>query len=115
MLTFVCAGCGATLAAAEPGVHPFACPNARTRDDADHVLRRAGEPTGPFPTDEDLNPFIRYRTLLAVHALSTACGSSDHDFTSLVHDLNGAVSRVDGRGFAETPFAPSPERARKLG
>ena len=47
----VCAGCGASPAAADP--YPFRCPNAG-RDDVDHVLRRELDATAvDFPAGGD--------------------------------------------------------------
>ena len=59
---FVCSGCGYRLPEEEPV--RLSCPAARPEDDTDHVLVRVLEPSRlPFPSDDDLNPFIRYRTL----------------------------------------------------
>ncbi len=115
MLTYVCAGCGATVPAGDSAAQPFRCPAARAGDDVDHVLRREDEPPCPFPENEDANPFIRYRALLAAHALALGVGASDPVFVQFVRELDDAVARVDGHGFTETPFGPSPGLAEKLG
>jgi threonine synthase len=114
MLTFSCAGCGATLSGAAADEWPFRCPEARA-DDVDHVLRRTDSPRSPFPDGADANPFVRYRARLAAHALALECGFSDESFSELVRELDAAVARVDGRGFVQTPFAHWPALAAKLG
>lgn len=113
MLTFVCAACGRAVRAAE--APPFRCPNALASDDLDHVLVRADKPGAPFPEGDEPNPFIRYRSLLASHALALELGMSDGAFCDLVRELDGAVARVDGRGFEATPFASSPALGARLG
>jgi threonine synthase len=113
MLTFTCAGCGATRPAAVD-VLPFACPDAKAGDDVDHVIRPVVDPLFPFPDDGDVNPFLRYRHLLASYALAGAAGLGDDAFIRLVRELDDAVARVDGRGFKETPFTPAPALSRKL-
>jgi threonine synthase len=115
MLTFVCAGCGATPTADGLDSWPFKCPNARDGDDIDHVLRCGCAPSTPFPEGDEENPFIRFRTLLAAHALALDCGLGDESFTHLVRELDDAVARVDGKGFRATPFGPSPGLAAKIG
>jgi threonine synthase len=95
MLTFVCAGCGATLPAGGSNARPFRCPNARDGDDIDHVLRCGCPPSAPFPEGDEENPFILYRSLLAAHALALDAGLGDEAFTHLVHELDDAVARVD--------------------
>ena len=106
----VCAGCGASPAATDP--YPFRCPNAG-RDDADHVLRRALDPSAvAFPAGtEEPNPFLRYRTLFH----SCHQGLSDDDYRALVHELDDRVAVVDGHGFVATPFARSDELSDRLG
>jgi len=115
MLTFACAGCGTTLSAAESEAGPFRCPNAHEGDDIDHVLRRNDPPSAAFPEEGDANPFIRYRRLLASHALWVECGLSDASFVELVRELDAAVAGISGTGFAATPFASWPALAAKLG
>jgi threonine synthase len=115
MLTFECAGCGAVLAPSDAAVLPFACPNARRDDDVDHVVRRAGMPAPPFPPGDAANPFIRYRSLLAAHALALECGVEDDGFVALVRELDAAVAGVDGRGFEVTPFGPSAALGARIG
>jgi threonine synthase len=115
MLMFECAGCGAELVPCAAAVLPFACPNARREDDIDHVVRRAGTPASTFPAGDAANPFIRYRPLLAAHALALECGVGDEAFVALVRELDAAVAAVDGGGFEVTPFGPSASLAAKIG
>ncbi len=115
MLRFECAGCGAELQACGAPEPPFACPGAGRGDDVDHVVRRADPPRAAFPTGGDANPFVRYRGLLAAHALALECGVGDEAFVELVRGLDSAVAGVDGQGFEVTPFAPSAALAASLG
>jgi threonine synthase len=109
----VCAGCGHAAPPAEP--YPFRCPNAG-RDDVDHVMVRELDPTHvSFPDGDDPNPFIRYRELSHAYHLGLRAGMSDEDHVHLVEQLDKAVADVDGHGFAETPFAPSPALSDALG
>jgi threonine synthase len=115
MLTFSCVGCGATVVPGDSTVHPFVCPAATAGDDIDHVLRRDDDSACPLPEDGEPNPFLRYRHHLAAHALAMASGSSDESAADLVRELDEAVARVDGRGFRDTPFAPSAGLGHRLG
>ena len=54
------------------------------------------------------NPFLRYRRLSLSYHLARRHGLSDAGYGALVEELDGAVARVDGRGFRITPFAPLP-------
>jgi threonine synthase len=115
MLTFACAGCGTTLVGAESDAWPFRCPSAHEGDDIDHVLRRRDPPSAPFPDEGDANPFVRYRALLAAHALALECGLSDASFIEFVRALDVAIASVNGTGFVATPFTHWPALAAKLG
>ena len=100
----VCAGCGAEPDPADP--YPFRCPNAERGDDIDHVLRRELDlASARFPRagEHEPNPFLRYRRLLHAWHL----GLADHEFCTLVRELDREVERVDGHGFVETPFGRS--------
>jgi threonine synthase len=109
----VCGGCGAVLDFAEP--YPFQCPNAG--DGGDHVVRRDLDfGAAEFPRDDaEPNPFIRYRSFL--HAYHVACshGMGDAAFVSLVRELDAEVARIDGHGFAATPFVTWPAVAQRVG
>jgi threonine synthase len=103
----ICAGCGTTVS------DPFAfrCPNADSGDD-DHVLRRVLDPAeSAFPTGDEPNPFVRYRSLL--HAAHV--GLDDAAFAGLVAELDERVASVDGHGFRVTPFARAEALSAHLG
>ncbi len=111
----VCAGCGAEPARSDP--YPFRCPRAGRGDDVDHVLRRELDlSTVRFPAaDPELNPFIRYRTLLHAYHLAIGGGLSDEEFCALVRRLDGEVAAIEGHGFTITPFARSAQLSGALG
>jgi threonine synthase len=120
-IRLVCTGCGFTPAAGE--LPPWRCPRSAAGDDVDHVLRRrldaalAGPP-GAWAevfADPEPDPFRRFRRLLQSYQQARAGGLGDGDFARLVADLDAAVAAVDGRGFRETPFAPSDALRRALG
>jgi len=111
----VCAGCGASPPAAEP--YPFRCANACAHDDVDHVLRRELD-TGRVlfsASDEEPNPFIRFRQLLHSYHVAIAGGLDDGDFCALVRALDDRVASLDGHGFLATPFARNDALSRELG
>lgn len=109
-----CTGCGREVA---PEVAlPFRCAGATAEDDVDHVLAHPGPPFGAvWPTDEDPNPFVRFRSLLYSFGLARSNGMSDSDYVSLVRDLDAAVAEVDGRGFTTTPLARGSSLESELG
>ena len=111
--SLVCGGCGATVGSLEP--YPFRCP--RSGDGGDHVLRRVLDLGRlEFPKDVgEQNPFIAWRSLLHAYHLASTQGMSDRVFVELVRRLDDEVARVDGHGFARTPFKPSPSLADRLG
>lgn len=109
--TICCSGCGYTAGLADP--YPFRCPRAGT-DDTDHVLTRVLD-SASFPADPDLNPFLRYRTLMHSYHVANAYGLSDAGYRDLVASLDAAVAAVDGRGFRATPFGRSRELSEALG
>src|SRR5262249_11335799 len=87
--------------------YPFRCPNAGT-DGADHVLVRVLDLAATeFPAGTEANPFLRYRTLLHSYQVALAHGISDAGYCDLVSELDAEVARVDGHGFAVTPFSRS--------
>ena len=98
-----CAGCG-WPAPPPRSVTPFRCPRAgRPGDDVDHVLVRRLPADAQWPSGDEVNPFVRYRSLLSAHDRA----ESDADFLDIVQRLDDAVAEVDGRGFVVTPFAPN--------
>ncbi len=101
-----CAGCGAGVPADEP--LPFACPNAGSDDDVDHVLAFSIDlGDAELPGDGDDNPFIRYRHLLWLWHAARARGFADGDYVQLVTELDARIADVDGHGFVVTPYAHS--------
>jgi threonine synthase len=111
----VCAGCGASPDPADP--YPFRCPNARSGDDVDHVLRRELDLARVgFPSEDDEpNPFVRYRELLHAYQAGRAGGLADEELVSLVRDLDARVAGVEGHGFVVTPFERSNALSERLG
>jgi len=105
--------------------YPFRCP--RSGDGGDHVLRRVLGDNVRFPAaggDDrvagggpaagdagDEQPFVTFRSLLHSYHLAIAGGMSDSDYVGLVHELDRAVERVDGRGMRKTAFGPWPDLA----
>ena len=111
---FICHGCGYRLPEEEPV--RLRCPMARPGDDVDHVLVRTLEPSRlPFPSGDDPNPFVRYRTLLHGYHVARTTGSSDGDVTRLIRRLDRDVARVEGRGFTVTPFTREEALGAALG
>jgi threonine synthase len=95
---------------------PFRCPNADRNDDHDHVLVPEPPPeSARFALSDSLQPFRRHRELLWTYRLARSRGFSDADWVDLVGALDEKVARVDGHGFAATPFGPSAELATALG
>jgi threonine synthase len=113
--TLVCAGCGAAASPDEP--YPFRCPNARPGDDIDHVMTRVLDPSRvrfPVASDDEPNPFVRYRELFHSYHVALAHGMTDDDYVDLVRRIDKEVAGVDGRGFVVTPFAGSDELSSRL-
>jgi threonine synthase len=113
---FVCAGCGHQFAWEPDGPAPYSCPAAVTGDDVDHVVR----PVIPSKEwgcvdDTSTQPFLRYRHRLSSYHLAREAGMRDDDFCRLVRDLDAAVARVDGRGFATTPCTAQDALAARAG
>jgi threonine synthase len=108
-----CSGCGYVASQADP--YPFRCGNAGSGD-VDHVLVRVLDPAGlRFPDDSDLDPFIRYRTLMHSYHLSVAAGLDDAEYVEIVAALERGVAAVDGRGFQVTPFSRDDLLSARLG
>ena len=112
--SLACSGCGWTPADDDP--YPFQCGNAGSGDDVDHILARSLEPSLlSWPTGQEVNPFVRYRTLCRSYHLAIARGMSDDEYLELVERLDKEVAAVDGRGFAITPFGHQPDLSERLG
>ena len=112
-----CAGCAATVDPSDASIRsPFQCPNAKRAPNIDHVL--AWDPVGAgvtgWPTDNSINPFIRYRTLQNSYWLGRSLGGTDADHVALVERLDRAISAVDGTGFRVTPLVPSDAASEAL-
>jgi threonine synthase len=111
-MRFHCHGCGAAVDPAS--ILPFCCPQAGVGDDIDHVLA-AEPPDAPFPSGNEKNPFLRYRTLLSPYRLARAAGLSDAAWGDIVAQLDAALTAVDGRGFRVTPMCDEKRLAAALG
>jgi threonine synthase len=113
-IRYHCAGCGFHPAAGEPV--PPRCPESRPDDDIDHVMTRLVDVAAlTFPTNSELNPFIRYRTLFHAYHFALAHGWTDADYVALVERLDAAVAAIGGVGFRVTPFQRQIELSERLG
>jgi len=111
--TIRCSGCGYVADPDDP--YPFRCPRAGT-DDTDHVMTRLLGLAGTrFPCDGEVNPFLRYRTLMHSYHVAMAHGISDAGYCDLVASLDASVAAIDGHGFQITPFFRSRELSQSLG
>jgi threonine synthase len=110
---FTCHGCGAAVDPAR--ALPFRCPEAGSPgDDTDHVLVPDAV-RGEFPSGKELDPFLRYRTLLSPYRLARSAGLPDGAWVDIVGHLDEALASVDGRGFRITPMSALPALARAAG
>jgi threonine synthase len=110
----VCSACGAEPSQAT--AHPFRCPAAMPDDGIDHVLAREldAKEIG-WPSGDDPNPFVRYRTLMYPYQLARAGGMSDRAYVEMVRGLVDRIARLDGRGFRMTPLERSEPLAGRIG
>ena len=97
-----CAACGAEVDASD-GLR-FTCPRASADDGVDHLLIPVPREGAPWPDSDELNPFLRYRTLLFPYRFARGLGLSDEGYCELVVELDDAIAEVDGAGFRETPL-----------
>ncbi len=106
-VTLRCTGCAALVDPLDPlsgGAEAgFRCPNADRATRIDHVLVWEPHTNGvtQWPTDPNINPFIRYRTLHHSYWLARARGLTDQQYIDRVGRLDQAVGNVDsghGRG-----------------
>ena len=95
-----CSVCGTHIDIATP--FSWKCPNA-TNEDRKHVLR-FDVPIEAFRPTEDANPFLAYRSYLAVDAFGEAIGLDDATREGIIRELDDAVKAVDGVGFTRTPM-----------
>lgn len=94
---------------------PFACPNAgAVGDDTDHVLV-APMPKDGFAPGPELNPFLRYRTLLSPYRLGRGAGLSNDAWAELIGELDDALVALEGHGCCISPMTRQPELAKALG
>lgn len=113
-ITYACAGCGYTAPSRQPV--PLRCPQATTDDDIDHVMSRVLDHARlSFPAGHEMNPFVRFRSLLHSWHLAMANGWSDGQFVDLVDRLNVAITAIDGRGFRVTSFERQAALSDRLG
>jgi threonine synthase len=104
--------CGWQPAADAP--FPFACAN-RGQGDGEHLLEHRLADDAVLDRNDSANPFVRWREALYAWHAARARGWSDADFVSLVQRLDEAIARVDGHGFAITPFGAAPALGQHLG
>ena len=108
----VCVACG--WQPADDAPYPFAC--ARRGDgDGEHLLEHRLASDATLDHDDSTNPFVRWREALYAWHAARARGWSDADFVSLVLRLDEAIARVDGHGFAITPYGSAPALGQRLG
>lgn len=70
---------------------------------------------GTFVSDDDeVNPFVRYRTQMAWWAFGRSRGMGDDDLVGLVVDVDECVAEVAGIGFETTPLARADELSAAL-
>jgi threonine synthase len=106
-----CAVCRAAVDITHPT--PWRCPNS-TDADRHHVLQAVRVRSGVGPTDAH-HPFVRYDSQLAWAASAAARGLTTAARAALVAELDDAIRRVDGTGFAVTPFERSDHLSDALG
>jgi threonine synthase len=112
--SLACSGCGWAPPDNDP--FPFRCANAGSGDDVDHVIVRTLDPSNlSWPTGQEANPFVRYRTLFRSHHVATSRNMTDAEYVELVERLDKEVAAVDGKGFAITPFERKDELSTRLG
>lgn len=74
-----------------------------------------GLPEGAWPTGDEVNPFLRYRTLLDSNRRAAELGWSGQQFVELVESLDTAVKDIEGIGFVITPTTDDRALADALG
>jgi threonine synthase len=84
----------------------FRCPNADRAPRIDHVMVWEPHNNGvtEWPSDGNINPFIRYRTLHHSYWLARGRGLTDQQYIDRVGRLDQAIAAIDGHGFTITPF-----------
>lgn len=90
----------------EAAAGAFSCARRGTND-SDHVL--ALPAPAAWQVDDDPNPLIRYRRMLAGWQAATAAGLSDDAYLTMVRNLDDAIAGVDyGRRFKVSPVVDAP-------
>lgn len=104
--TLRCSGCGAVAPGPREAPYPFRCAAAAPGDDIDHIVQRVLDPRGTaFPAGDEMNPFVRFRTLFHAYHTAIAGGVSDADYVALVQAIDAKVVAASGRGFRVNPLA----------
>jgi len=101
-----CAVCGATVPITTP--LSWQCPNV-TSSNRQHVLHFRGD-VSLNVIDREQNPYLAYRSLMAVDAFGAAIGLDDEARCRIIVDADAQVEKVAGTGFRVTPL----ERANQL-
>lgn len=107
---FSCSGCGHRM---EPSAtEPFVCSRAVAGDDVDHVLVRRIDPEAlTFPAVLGGNPYVQCRAVMSYGPRARALGVEDAQLVETIEQLDEAIERVDGHGFAPTPLRAEPALA----
>ena len=106
-----CSVCGAQVPLSR--ALSWRCPNS-TGADRRHVLA-FDTVIAPFRPVDNVNPFLAYRSSLAVDAFGAAIGLADPDRAGIIAELDAAVARVEGHGFVRTPIARADSLSDELG
>ena len=107
----VCSVCGTEVALDSQLV--FTCPRA-TDDDRHHVLHFESRLV-PFRPTDHANPFLAYRSWLAVDAFGAAIGLDDATRENIISALDDKVASVAGTGFRATPLRRHDALSEALG
>lgn len=106
-----CSVCGAKVSIDQP--LSWRCPQA-TDENRQHVLRLVSSIV-PFRPIENDNPFLSYRTWLAVDSFGESIGLSDEVRVRIIEDLNNAIISIGGVGFHHTPLMRADALSEHLG
>lgn len=107
----VCSVCGAEVPLR--AAMTFSCPNS-SDDDRHHVLHFESRLV-PFRPAKDDNPFLAYRSWLAVDAFGDAVGLDDAARAEIIASLDDKVAAVAGTGFRTTPLTRHDALSDELG
>ncbi len=109
---FRCRVCGTHVDVGS--VHVWTCPQASSRD-RHHVLDIVTTTVPQVGGEVGDNPFVTYRSALAVDAFAAAHGMTAAGREALIVETNALVAAVDGTGFRRAPFARSHGLSESLG